>query len=277
MVKTIALIGACTLSAALGAGAVVLFSASPSQTVQPTAISERVSAPVDAHSASVAEMVELHARLDRVDTERVAMQTQIAGLSRELAAIREQAPESEPTNTVSDESAGVDEEENTGRYGDFVNVGFSQGRAAEFVDRIASVAMERLYLRDTALREDWIGTDRYNEALDELQNREQAFRVELGDDDYDRYLYASGSSNRVRIDSVIPGSPAQSAGLQAGDTIRSYDDFSIFNIGEVQTSTSSGVAGEYIRIDYERDGELAYSYIPRGPLGVNLRSFRKEP
>ena len=160
---------------------------------------------------------------------------------------------------------------------EFLNVGFDRSKATELISRSAEIDMERLYLRDRASRENWLNSDRFREALRNLESRSETLRTELGDDGYDRYLYASGSANRVRINSIIEGSPAQLAGLRPGDTIRSYNETAVFSIDEIQLATKGGQYGELIRVEIVRNGEMSISYIPRGPLGVTLRARRQRP
>jgi hypothetical protein len=160
---------------------------------------------------------------------------------------------------------------------EYLDVGFDLYEAVELINRSAEISMERLYLRDRASRENWLDSDRFSDALRELESRSDKLRDELGDDGWDRYLYASGSANRVGINSIIEGSPAQLAGLQPGDTIRSYDETAVFSINEIQSATKGGQYGEQIRVEIDRNGATSIIYIPRGPLGVTLRTRRQRP
>jgi len=93
---------------------------------------------------------------------------------------------------------------------------------------------------------------------------------ELGDDAYDRYLFESGIPNRVSIASVIPGSAANVAGLKVGDMLVSYDYDRVYRVNTIQQATRAGVKGEYVQIQFYRDGSLLSADLPRGPLGVTL-------
>ena len=270
--KALTLTVACGLSAALGAGVVVLL-------VEDTQVTEDTHTGRTANTATptplpAVDLSFVYQRLDALESERDALASRVDTLSEQLAALPVASP---APDSLDDTRTQNTEDEDDGELDDFMNAGFSEDRATYLVEHIAQRAMERLYLRDKALRENWMGTDRFRDAMQAIEDGEQALRTELGDEDYDRYLYASGNADRVRIDTIIPGSPAQEAGLRAGDTLRGYDESAIFTIGEVRSSTSSGVAGELVRVSYLRNGVSGYAYIPRGPLGVHLRGFRQQP
>ncbi len=169
---------------------------------------------------------------------------------------------------------GTDEE----RLQRFVDAGFSPERAAQLLQQQDAMALDRLFLRDEATRDGWANTERYREALGELTNRFQGLRQELGDEDYDRYLYAIGRPNRVLTRSVLSGGPAEQAGLQPGDAIISYGGERVFDSRSIVTLSGGGTRGTTTPIEIERDGERMVLYIPRGPLGVNMnvRNVRPE-
>lgn len=137
--------------------------------------------------------------------------------------------------------------------------------------------LARLELFDQATREGWIDSDDFGERLSELDGQRVDLREELGASAYDEYLFESGGNNRVGIQSVINGSAAQIAGLQSGDIVISYADERVFNTRELQTATRGGSRGEYVQVSFERAGQFLSADVPRGPLGVTLRSSRAEP
>lgn len=147
--------------------------------------------------------------------------------------------------------------------------GFSEQQASEFISRREDAAMERLYLRDQAAREGWLDTERYRDELTKLANVNESIRSELSEGDYDNYLYATRQRNRVTITNVLQGSPAQSAGIQAGDVVYSMDGQRVFENNDLLTISSQGSAGEAVSLEVFRDGQIVELYVPRGPLGVN--------
>jgi hypothetical protein len=158
-----------------------------------------------------------------------------------------------------------------------VAAGVDPGLAEDLMFREAQRSLERLSLRDQATREGWIGTEQYREELGRLNADARSLREEIGDGIYDRYLYATGEDNRVAVASVIPGSAAEAAGLQAGDLIESYADERLFRYSELRRKTTEGEYGELVPVRVRRGTSLIEAWIPRGPLGVTLDSARVEP
>jgi len=82
------------------------------------------------------------------------------------------------------------------------------------------------------------------------------------------YLQANNRPTSVGINSVMPLSPAQAAGLQAGDRIVRYDGQRVFNVFDVNAQTRQGTSGQSVLVDIERDGSPMQIVLPRGPLGI---------
>jgi C-terminal processing protease CtpA/Prc len=158
-----------------------------------------------------------------------------------------------------------------------VKAGIDPELAADIVRRRNEIDMKLLELRDRAAREAYIGTERYAEELEALREQNIPLRDEIGEEYYDSYLFASGRTNRVRIASVMIGSPAETSGMLDGDMIISYDNRRMFNWNELQEATSLGERGEYVNVTVLRNGELVNLWMPRGPLGVRLGAARVKP
>lgn len=141
-------------------------------------------------------------------------------------------------------------------------------------ERFAEHELAELFLRDRASREGWLRKPTYSQALREMR---EEFRAEIGEEDYDRMLYAAGRQNRVRIIDVLPDSPAQRAGLAAGDVVLSYAGERMFEIRPLTQATRGGEPGDPTEIRYVRNGEERRVYVPRGPLGVRLGPGRQPP
>jgi hypothetical protein len=163
------------------------------------------------------------------------------------------------------------------RRGALVAAGVDPGMAEDSVLKEAQRSLERLSLRDQAIREGLVGTAQYREELSRINADERSLREEIGDDIYDRYLYVTGADNRVKVDSVIPGSAAEIAGLQAGDLIESYADERLFDFSELRSKTTEGEYGEQVAVQVRRGGRVIETWVPRGPLGVTLDSARVGP
>ena len=169
------------------------------ESAQPVAVESTLTHPPSPITQSEDVINSLLDRLEKGEQERRQLFTQIRTLSSQLAALGggEKEPETQSINSdpVAQPEPGSDLISDD-LMDEFLNVGFERDRAAELISRSAEIDMERLYLRDRASRENWLDSDRFREALRKLESRSETLRNELGDDGYDRYLYASGGSNR---------------------------------------------------------------------------------
>jgi len=155
--------------------------------------------------------------------------------------------------------------------------GIDAATATDIKRRRDELAMTEIYLRDRATREQWLDSPRFTEEMAAIESQRTPIRDEVGDDAYDRYLYALGQSNRVRIDEVLSQSPAAQAGLQAGDMIVRYGATRIFAPGELVAETRGGTAGEAVRLEVIRNGERLEVEVPRGPLGLQIAATQAAP
>ena len=158
-----------------------------------------------------------------------------------------------------------------------LDAGFSEREARQLRQRMESQELEQLYLRDRAVREGWAASPRFVQESRALDAKGKALRDELGDDQYDWVLYASGQSNRVVVQSVLDGSPAGTADIRPGDAIVSYGDARLFDAGALRDATTGGQAGETVPVEVSREGETLRVFVPRGPLGVRLEESRIRP
>jgi hypothetical protein len=155
--------------------------------------------------------------------------------------------------------------------------GLSMTTVKQTRERFEQLEMDRLFLRDRAIREGWMGTVRYSNEVEKLEGRKQDINNSLGDNGYDAYLYATNQSNRVVIREMLQGSPAKTAGLLPGDMVLSYDRKRMFATRDLQNATAGGHAGESVPVEILRNGQSMTLYIPRGPLGVYLDADSAKP
>ncbi len=233
----------------------------------------------DSLSSSRDELDSLAAALEAERAARVALAVEVAGLREEVARLSGRArpldpvaaapePPSPPTAPAADPS--FDEQA-------LVDAGFGEREVRELRGRMESLELERLYLRDRAVREGWIRTPRFVRELGTIDTKASDLRSELGDERYDWLLFASGQNNRVLVQSVLDGSPASEAGLEPGDAILSYGDARLFGAGALRDATTQGRAGETVEVEVVRGDEVMRVFVPRGPLGVRLTETQMRP
>lgn len=163
------------------------------------------------------------------------------------------------------------------RISTLVEAGLDEQLAADILRRRGEMEMKKLELRDQAIRDGSFGSRAYSQALQKLNPNSTALRQEIGDEAYDRYLYATKQSNRIVVTSVIQGSPAEQADIRQGDIILSYDNARLFSWSELSKATTQGELGEYVAASIQRDGLIINLWLPRGPLGVRLGATRGDP
>lgn len=158
-----------------------------------------------------------------------------------------------------------------------LSAGFTQRDLEEVERRSAEATIKQMELDDRARREGWVNTPRYFEEARALQTGPAAARGYLGDEAYDRYLFASGLPNRLRINNVIATSAAERAGLQSGDIVLSYDGSPVFTTQELVEMRSGGEPGTSVTMTIMRGDETMEVTMPRGPIGINTGPMVVDP
>jgi membrane-associated protease RseP (regulator of RpoE activity) len=155
--------------------------------------------------------------------------------------------------------------------------GLDAATVADVKRRQDESTMAEIYLRDRAAREGWLDSPRFAAELAAIQAQHTPLRSEIGDEAYDRYLFALGQSNRVRVEDVLQPSPAAQAGLQPGDLIMRYGETRLFAPSELVDETRSGTAGEAVPLEILRNGTRLEVEVPRGPLGLRIAAAQAAP
>jgi membrane-associated protease RseP (regulator of RpoE activity) len=147
------------------------------------------------------------------------------------------------------------------RVEQLVDAGFSPDRAAWIEKRTAELTMQAMQAQYAQRR---------GENVDEAQLRspDQTLRTELGDADYERYLDALGRPTKIAVFNVLASSPAEKAGLKAGDQILSYGGQRVFDVRELNDLTLQGTPGQPVTLEVQRDQQTVQLVIPRGPIGI---------
>ena len=151
----------------------------------------------------------------------------------------------------------------------------------EFADailrRISQQEFRRMELINLIQRKASPDLRPYRDELREIQQNKITLRSELGDDEYDQYLNVTGQNNRVKVSSVMAGSPAESNGFQKGDVIVYYGDQKILDSTDMRNATLEGDIDSLTNVEILRDGSRMNLTVPRGTLGVQLEAIQIDP
>jgi hypothetical protein len=247
------------------------------------------SVPLDAEpgsDASARDLEALRAALAAERTERLALGVEVARLRSVLEQLASESEEGEavPGGGASQAQPGgaadlpapseVAAAEKWFDESALLDRGIPPDEVARLNRLFQESEMEVLYLRDRATRE---GGGRHFRMMNELADLRARLREEVGDEDYDLVLWATGQENRVIITDVLLTSPARAADLRSGDVIVRYGDEKIFSVSDLQHATRGGEVGDPVTVEVLRGDQELRTYLPRGPLGVRLQSARREP
>lgn len=101
-------------------------------------------------------------------------------------------------------------------------------------------------------------------------NPRRMFSHLLSAEEFELYLEANGGRQEININRVVPNTPAQNAGLRAGDRIISYNGERIFHMGDLRQQVYRVPPGETVAVEVQRAGSNNREtiYVPSGPLGI---------
>lgn len=150
-----------------------------------------------------------------------------------------------------------------------VSGGFSNEEANWVAEQESQVELEYLFQQHRWQRDALAKQSSSENPWIRQTNRSNMLRERLGDDAYERYLKANGAPAVAEVRSIIENSPADAAGLQAGDKITAYNGQRVFDMRDVRRLTFQGEEGEPVLLEVERDGNSLQLSIPRGPIGVS--------
>ena len=234
---------------------------------------------IRANERAASERPEAYFSPEQVQTGSTKLKLHIAHLEQKISILEARVAEisdvqpdpgflvAEPTSAAS----ALDQPALTSKLDNLISAGVNPGVAEDILQRISEQEYQRLQLNNLMERADQSSRQRYAEELKALGRNKIDLRSELGDDAYDHYLYASGRDNRVKVLSVMSGSPAESYGFQSEDIILFYDDQKILNWRDIRKATLQGEIGIL------RDGSRMNFTVPRGTLGVQLAAVQLSP
>jgi hypothetical protein len=225
-------------------------------------------------------LIQLQQRLAQAEQERVWLSERIAALEA-VTGKPETYPDTE-TGTPAREANEISESiapAQTFRTSveALIATGIPTGQAAFIQARLDEYDLKQLYMQDRASREGWLNTARYRKEQREAQNAYQELRPEIGDDAYDRMLYALGRTNRVVVRDIMQNSAAEQYDLRANDRIIEYDGQRVFTSQELNTLVTQGTAGAPVLLRVQRDEQQLDFYLPHGPIGIRLATSREQP
>ncbi len=222
------------------------------------------------------EVQVLLARIDDISQGWGRMQAELAALRQRIGTLEQRQVETPAeTNATANRPSRptTPDEQRTA----LLRAGVTAEVADDLVWRRAQLSLDRLDLRDQAIREGWLNSDRYREEMRKINEQRVSVRDEIGVDAYDRYLFETGQDNRVLVDSVIPGSAGEDSGMLPGDVIERYGDQPIYDFGDLRGATSDGARDELVPVTVRRGNQLVELLLPRGPIGIGLDATRIDP
>lgn len=235
------------------------------------------------------EMYELTALRELVQKEvqaRKELQTQLDEVTARLESL-ESSQVSEPANTQQASGNSTIIRTTNNRQGvnrpgwinaqALLDAGLDEFQANKIRQVYEDVEMQRLYLRDRAIREGWIGDERYRQEREQLDSRLESLRDELSEKEYDAYLFATGRPNRVIIQSTLSTSPARDAGIKTGDNVIRYNNIRIYTWADLRNATTQCTTDSMVEVELERNGQRQRVFVPCGPLGVRLDNASVQP
>ncbi len=206
------------------------------------------------------------------------LEERIAQLEQKLALLETEAPvEAAPQSQDGETDKPAMSGPVTPSIDKLVEAGISPDIASDILRRMGQQEYRRLELQNLISRSSGSVRRNYQTELREINRNRISLRSELGDDTYDQYLYSSGQSNRVQVNSVMSGSPAETAGFELGDVILSYGGQRVLSWPDIRRLTRQGEIGSYVDIEVLRDGQRMSIMVPRGTLGVQLDAVRLDP
>ena len=272
-------------------GATATVAAEPAASVTPTTTVPKTdtSTPPARSNDSIDELNTLRELLQNEIQTRKQLQTQLIDISTRLNALENQRTDSESAKATNTQEPGdstiirtTNNRQGVNRPGwintqALLDAGLDEIQAIKIRDVYEQVEMERLYLRDRAIREGWIGDERYRQEREQLDTRLESLRNELSEKEYDAYLFATGHPNRVVIQSTLSTSPARDAGINSGDSVIRYNNIRIYTWADLRNATTQCTDNTMVEVELERDGQRNRVFVPCGPLGVRLDNTSTQP
>lgn len=88
-------------------------------------------------------------------------------------------------------------------------------------------------------------------------------------------IQVEASDAGLIVSGVVPGSPADAAGLEAGDVITSVGDRDVRSLEDALRVLASSEPGQTLPLTYERDGETHSTSVELGSAPAGRSPFRR--
>lgn len=245
-----------------------------SAAVAPAAAVDRI-ASLEQRVASLTQTLDQELLLRQQLERRLQHLEQSAPGALERTAIDAQQADRSKGSDRNPDSGEADDEADIGQR--LINVGLAPQTVQQIREVIDEARLQRLQIRDQAIREGWRDSPEFTEKMHQLGDPAEQVRERFGDAAYDRYLYASERPNRVAVREVMRGSAAELAGVQAGDIIERYASTPIYSMSALRQATTEGVAGESVLLELKRKQQPVTTVLPRGPLGITMEFIQVAP
>jgi hypothetical protein len=158
-----------------------------------------------------------------------------------------------------------------------IKAGLDPFTAQQIARKQSQAELRGLELRDSAIREGYMGTDRFREEITQWREEQVRVRDEIDEASYDKYLYYTGQPNRVAVASVLLDSAAEQSGIQQGDMILRYEDVALYSSRDLRSATIQGERDELVTLTIQRGDSQVTVSTQRGPLGVRLNPMSINP
>jgi len=223
-------------------------------------------------------LARLQQRLGQVEQERVWLAERVAVLEAVIAepGMYPDTGAGSPATNEETEPAAPAQASRTS-VDALIAAGITAEQAAWIQAHLDEYDLKQLYLQDRASREGWLKTPRYYKERRQAQDAYRELRPEIGDDVYDRMLYALGRANRVVARDIMQNSTAEQYGLRANDRIIEYDGQRVFTSQELNALVAQGTAGVLVLVRVRRDEQQLDFYLPHGPIGIRTAPSRELP
>ena len=258
------------LGACLALGAIALF------LDDPTTPSTGYGAGAGAAPATE-RLLALESALDEERQARQLLEEELFRLIDEVERLKEGEARVDTGRTAESRAAPAEAAEVRNRFAGRAGRS-SESRTAELVagglspDRAATIARREAELRMQAMRARFeFETGHSDVPIDSVVAQldvDGMLREELSEAEYGQYLEASNRSTFVGINDVLEFSPAEQAGLRAGDRIVRYNGERVYNLRDLNRQQMQAGVGSNVVVDILRDGVPMQVTVPRGPLGV---------